>query len=79
MSVHPTTADARVCVVHARAPIELDEAAGGGLLGSIPSPCRSLLLRVEHELADEDEVSLGVQITTDSGEPLVTRSVRRDG
>jgi hypothetical protein len=79
MSVHPTTADARVCVVHARARIELDEAAGGGLLGSIPSPCRSLLLRVEHELADEDEVSLGVQITTDSGEPLVTRSVRRDG
>jgi hypothetical protein len=68
--MHPTTEDARVGDVHARARIELDEAAAGGLLEPMPSPCRSLLLRVEHDVADEDEVSLGVQITTDSAEPL---------
>jgi hypothetical protein len=34
------------------------------------SPCRSLILRIEHQVADEDEVNLGVQITTASGEPL---------
>ncbi|GAB3778204.1 hypothetical protein [Nocardioides ungokensis] len=70
IGVHLTTPDARVRVVHARARIELAEVAGGGLLEPMPSPCRSLLLRVERDVADEDEVSLGVQITTDSGEPL---------
>jgi hypothetical protein len=50
--------------------IELNEAANGGLSEPMPSPCRSLIFRVEHEVADEDEMNLGVQITTASGEPL---------
>jgi hypothetical protein len=36
----------------------------------MPSPCRSLILRVEHDVAEEDEMNLGVQITTESGGPL---------
>jgi hypothetical protein len=70
MSVHPATADARLSVVRARARIELEDAASGGLSEPMPSPCRSLILRVEYDVADEREVSLGVQITTDSGGPL---------
>ena len=61
---------ARVGVVHARARIKLDATTGGGLSEPMPSPCRSLILRIEHGTADGDEVNLGVQITTASGEPL---------
>lgn len=56
--------------MHARARIDLHRAADGGLAEPMSSPCRSLIFRVAHEVADEDEVSLGVQITTASGEPL---------
>ena len=55
--------------MHARARIDLIAAAEDGLSEPMPSPSRSLILRVEHEAA-EDEVNLGVQITTVSGEPL---------
>jgi hypothetical protein len=70
MSVHLAIEDARVIVVHARARIDLNEAADGGVSGPMPSPCKSLILRVEPQVADEDEMNLGVQITTASGEPL---------
>jgi hypothetical protein len=70
MSVHPALVDARVTVVHARARIELNDAADDGLAEPMPSPCRSLIFRVAHEVADEDTMNLGVQITTASGEPL---------
>jgi hypothetical protein len=69
MSVHPAMADEKVSVVHAQARIELDATTGGGLSKPMPSPCKSLILRIEHDAAD-DEVTLGVQITTESGEPL---------
>jgi hypothetical protein len=36
----------------------------------MPSPCKSLILRVEHDLEGEEQVDLGVQIWTSSGEPL---------
>jgi hypothetical protein len=70
-SVHPQLAGVRVGVVHARARIELNEAADGGLSGPMSSPCMSLLLRVEQDVAAENEVTLGVRITTASGEPLL--------
>jgi hypothetical protein len=56
--------------VHARARIEMNDGADGGLSQPMPSPCRSLILRVEHDMAEEDGTNLGVQITTQSGEPL---------
>jgi len=57
--------------MQARAHIELSEAARGGLSEPIPSPCSSLILRVEQDVAEEDEINLGVQITTESGGPLL--------
>lgn len=36
----------------------------------MPSPCRSLILRVEDDLDGEERVDLGVQVSTSSGEPL---------
>lgn len=56
--------------MHAQARIEMNAAAEGGLSEPMPSPWRSLILRVEHDVAEEDETNLGVQITTPSGEPL---------
>ncbi len=56
--------------MHARARIELGVAADGGLVEPMSSPCRSLILRVEHDNADAEEMNLGVQITTGKGEPL---------
>jgi hypothetical protein len=56
--------------VHAKARIEMNDAADGGLSEPMSSPCRSLILRVEHDVAEADETNLGVQITTQSGEPL---------
>lgn len=71
MSVHPAVLRANVSVVHARGRIELTAAADDGLLEPMPSPCRSLILRVEGDATYEDEVNLGVQITTSSGEALL--------
>jgi hypothetical protein len=70
MAVHPAVMHARVSDVHARARIELTAAADEGISVPMPSPCRSLILRIEHEADDEGEMNLGVQITTASGEPL---------
>ena len=70
MSVRWQGVDARVHVVHATARIEMNDASDGGLSEPMLLPCRSLILRVEHDLAGEDETNLGVQITTPSGEPL---------
>lgn len=70
MSVHLAVRDARVNSVHALARIEMNETAYDGLSEPMPSPCKSLILRVERDNADEDEMSLGVQITTGFGEPL---------
>lgn len=56
--------------MRATARIELGHAVGAGLTMPLPSPCRSLLLRVEQHLDGEDNPHLGVQITTASGEPL---------
>jgi hypothetical protein len=36
----------------------------------MPSPCRSLILRVEPDVSHEEQVDLGVQISTPSNEPL---------
>ena len=36
----------------------------------MPSPCQSLILHIEHDVADEEPVDLGVRITTLSGDPL---------
>jgi hypothetical protein len=55
--------------VHAKARIEMNE-ADGRLSEPMPSPCKSLILRVEHDVAEADGTNLGVQITTRSGEPL---------
>ena len=57
--------------MHARARIELEETTGGGLSAPMSSPCRSLILRVEQDIEAEDDVNLGVQITTATGEPLL--------
>jgi hypothetical protein len=70
MAAHPAIVRARVGDVQARSRIELTSAADGGLSQPMPSPCRSLILRVEDDAADEGEMNLGVQITTASGEPL---------
>jgi hypothetical protein len=71
MSVHLAIVDAKVIVVHARARIDLNEAADGGLSQPVPSPCKSLIPRVESEIADADEMmNLGAEIATASGEPL---------
>jgi hypothetical protein len=56
--------------MHALAQIDLTEAAQGGLSEPMPSPCRSLILRVEYDAAEEDGMNLGVQIATESGGPL---------
>jgi hypothetical protein len=56
--------------VHAKARIEMNDATDGGLTEPMPRPCRSLILREEHDVAEEDETNLGVQISTQSGEPL---------
>ena len=56
--------------MHALARIDRNEALDGGLFGPMPSPCRSLLLRVDRGTAEDDEMNLGVQVTTASGEPL---------
>lgn len=69
MTVREPVGDARVSVVHARARIDLDDTADRGLSKPMLSPYMSLILRVEHDVPDED-VNLGVQITTASGEPL---------
>jgi hypothetical protein len=54
----------------ARAQIDLNETVHGGLSEPMPSPCRSLILRVKHDVAEEDEMNLGVRITTETGGPL---------
>jgi hypothetical protein len=46
----------------ARARIELAETDYGGLTMPMPPPCRSLILRVEHDVDHEEQVELGVQI-----------------
>ena len=56
--------------MHALARIDLNEARDGGLLEPMPSPCRSLLLRVDRGTDEDDEMNLGVQVATASGEPL---------
>jgi hypothetical protein len=56
-------------LVKANARIDLLDGADGGLTEPMPSPCQSLLLRVELD-ADEEPVDLGVRITTLSGEPI---------
>lgn len=56
--------------MHAKARIEMNDAADGGLTEPMASACRSLILRVEHDVEEEDETNLGVQITTQSREPL---------
>jgi hypothetical protein len=62
--------DARMHVVHAKARVEMNDTADGGLLAPMLSPCRSLILRIKQDIAEENETNLGVQITTQSGEPL---------
>lgn len=57
-------------LVKANVKIEMLDGADGGLAEPMPWPCQSLLLRVEHDIADEEPVDLGVRITTLSGEPI---------
>ncbi len=58
----------------ARARIDLTDGARGGLVGPIPSPCQSLILRVEHNDTGEQPVNLGVSIATLAGHPLLPGS-----
>lgn len=44
--------------------------AVGGLAEPMPSPCQSLILRVEHDNTGEEPIDLGVRITTSTGVPL---------
>lgn len=57
-------------VVKANATIDMHDEVGGGLIEPMPSPCQSLILRVELDNADDAPVDLGVRITTLSGDPI---------
>jgi len=56
-------------VIGAFADFALLSTEDGGLRSSMDTPCRSLLLRVDGS-PEPGHVMLGVQISTDSGEPL---------
>lgn len=63
-------------VVKANATIDMLDGAEGGLNEPMPSPCQSLILRVELDNADEGPVDLGVRITTVSGDPIAPGASR---
>lgn len=54
----------------ARARIDLADQAHGGLVAPMPTPCQSLILRVEPGGSDEQPVDYGVRIATQDGAPL---------
>jgi len=61
--------------VRATARIDMVSSADGGLAEPLPSPCQSSILHVEHDTDGDDQIDLGVRITT-PGEPLMPGTAR---
>ena len=53
-----------------RARIDLHATSDGGLAAQVPSPCQSLLLRVDGSQPHDEELYLGAHIATTSDDAL---------